>query len=63
MTDYKGTEVGGLTIKNGKIVNEPSWDSIFAQTDELVKRINAGPQPARIKREKALAEARNKKRR
>ena len=40
MTDYKGTEVGGLTIKNGKIVNEPSWDSIFAQTDELVKRIN-----------------------
>ena len=61
---YEGVTLDcGLKIKNGEIVSSVNWETIKKQQQELIQRINAGPQPARIARERAAEEARMKKRR
>ena len=61
---YEGVTLDcGLKIKNGEIVSSVDWEAVKKQQQELIQRINAGPQPARIAREKAAEEAKNKRRR
>ena len=52
---YEGVTLDcGLKIKNGEIVTEPDMDAIKQQAQDFIQKINAGPQPARIAREKAF---------
>lgn len=61
---YEGVTLDcGLKIKNGEIQSDVDWDLIRKNQQELIARVNAGPQPARIAREKAAADARMKRRR
>ena len=61
---YEGVTLDcGLKVKNGLIETEVDWDEIRKSLQELIARVNAGPQPARIAREKAAADARMKRRR
>ena len=60
---YEGVTLDcGLKIKNGKIITEPDMTAIHTQTQTLIQTVNAGPQPARVAREKAAEEARMKRR-
>jgi len=48
---YKGITLDcGLKIKNGEIQSEVDWDEIRKNQQELIARLNSGPQPARIAR-------------
>lgn len=61
---YEGVTLDcGLKVKNGEIVTEPDMDAIKQQAQTLIEKINAGPQPARIAREKAFEEMKAKRRR
>jgi hypothetical protein len=61
---YEGVTLdNGLTVKNGEIVTKPDMEAIKAASKLLIEKLNAGPQPARIAREKAAWDAQNKRRR
>jgi len=61
---YEGVTLDcGLKVKNGKIITEPDMQSIRQAQHELIKRVNAGKQPARIAREKAFEAMKAKRRR
>ena len=61
---YEGVTLDcGLKIKNGEIVTEPDMDAIKQQAQDFITRINAGPQPARIAREKAFEDLKARRRR
>ena len=61
---YEGVTLDcGLKVKNGEIVTKPDIDTIKQQAQEYIQKINAGPQPARIAREKAFEEMKAKRRR
>ena len=61
---YEGVTLDcGLKVKNGEIVTEPDMQSIRQAQHDLIKRVNAGKQPARIAREKAFEDMKAKRRR
>lgn len=60
---YEGVTLDcGLKVKNGEIITEPDMTAIQTQSKTLIQKINAGPQPARVARERAAEEARMKRR-
>ena len=61
---YEGVTLDcGLKVKNGELVTEANLDEVKQQIAETIRKANAGPQPARIAREKAAEAARMKRRR
>lgn len=61
---YEGVTLdNGLRVKNGEILTEPDMQSIQEQAKQLIEKINSGPQPARIARQKAYDDMKAKRRR
>ena len=61
---YEGVTLdNGLTVKNGEIVTKPDMEAIKKASQDLIEKLNAGPQPARVAREKAAWDALSKRRR
>ena len=63
-TMYEGVTLDcGLKVKNGELITEANLDEVKQQIAETIRKVNAGPQPARIAREKAAEAVRMKRRR
>ena len=61
---YEGVTLDcGLKVKNGEIITKPDLKATKALIETTIKRVNAGPQPARIAREKAFEAMKAKRRR
>ncbi len=61
---YEGVTLDcGLKVKNGMIETEIDWNEVRKNQQELIARINAGPQPERIAREKVFEDMKAKRRR